>query len=106
MGLTNGICHSMMPLRSIPMRTTIDKAGRLVLPKQARQQLGLKAGDALDVELTSDGLCLRPVHESPRLVMEGNVLVHAGSVLGRDAGQVVQEQRDARIAELVRRALE
>lgn len=38
------------------MRTTIDKAGRLVIPKALRDRLGLHAGE---VELTADGAALR-----------------------------------------------
>lgn len=38
------------------MRTTIDKAGRLVIPKALREQLGLGAGE---VELAADGRALR-----------------------------------------------
>jgi AbrB family looped-hinge helix DNA binding protein len=38
------------------MRTTIDMAGRLVIPKPLRDQLGLVPGE---VELTADGTALR-----------------------------------------------
>lgn len=38
------------------MRTTIDKAGRLVVPKALRERLGLGPGE---VELTADGSALR-----------------------------------------------
>jgi AbrB family looped-hinge helix DNA binding protein len=38
------------------MRTTIDKAGRLVIPKQLRDHLGLTPGE---VEVTADGAALR-----------------------------------------------
>jgi AbrB family looped-hinge helix DNA binding protein len=31
------------------MKTTLDDAGRLVVPKALRQALGLKAGQALDI---------------------------------------------------------
>ncbi len=31
------------------MKTTLDSAGRIVVPKALRQALGLKAGQALDV---------------------------------------------------------
>lgn len=38
------------------MRTTIDKAGRLVIPKALRDQLGLRPGE---VEVNADGAALR-----------------------------------------------
>lgn len=59
------------------MRTTIDKAGRLVIPKQLRDHLGLTPGE---VEVTADGAALRvePVtHEG--LVEESGYLVIPGT---------------------------
>jgi AbrB family looped-hinge helix DNA binding protein len=38
------------------MRTTIDRAGRLVIPKALRDRLGLLPGE---VEVTADGASLR-----------------------------------------------
>ena len=38
------------------MRTTIDKAGRLVVPKALREEIGLRAGI---VELIADGTGIR-----------------------------------------------
>jgi AbrB family looped-hinge helix DNA binding protein len=38
------------------MQTTIDRAGRLVIPKQLRDQVGMQAGP---VEVTVDGAALR-----------------------------------------------
>jgi AbrB family looped-hinge helix DNA binding protein len=38
------------------MRSTIDKAGRLVIPKPLRDRLGLRPGE---VEVTADGSALR-----------------------------------------------
>lgn len=38
------------------MRTTIDKAGRLVIPKQLRDHVGLRPGE---VEVTAEGTGLR-----------------------------------------------
>lgn len=38
------------------MRATIDKAGRMVIPKALRDHLGLQSGD---VEVTADGSGLR-----------------------------------------------
>lgn len=57
------------------MRTTIDKAGRLVIPAPLRQRAGLTAG--AEVELTEDdlGLRLTRVAPGPRLVKVGSRLV-------------------------------
>lgn len=38
------------------MRATIDKAGRLVIPKQLRERIGLRPGE---VEVVADGSGLR-----------------------------------------------
>lgn len=38
------------------MHTTIDAAGRIVVPKPLRDALGLKAGQALDIHATDGGL--------------------------------------------------
>lgn len=38
------------------MKTTIDRAGRLVIPKALRDQVGMSAGE---VEITVDGAALR-----------------------------------------------
>jgi AbrB family looped-hinge helix DNA binding protein len=42
------------------MSITIDKAGRLVLPKDIREQLGLSAGDELELSVGEDSVTLRP----------------------------------------------
>jgi AbrB family looped-hinge helix DNA binding protein len=39
------------------MRTTIDKAGRVVIPKPIRDALGLTAGAEVDIEI--EGLAVR-----------------------------------------------
>ncbi len=55
------------------MRTTIDQAGRLVIPKSLRDRIGMGPGD---VEVTAEGSWLRvePVAGSV-LVEEGGRLV-------------------------------
>jgi AbrB family looped-hinge helix DNA binding protein len=42
------------------MTLTIDKAGRLVLPKAIRDEMQLRPGDALEVENSEDRIVLRP----------------------------------------------
>ena len=58
------------------MRTTIDKSGRLVVPKALRQSIGLTAGE---VELAVDGDAIRitPVSRSTVAEIGGRVVIPA-----------------------------
>jgi AbrB family looped-hinge helix DNA binding protein len=40
---------------------TVDKAGRVVLPKPVRDELQLSAGDSLELEISEEQIVLRPV---------------------------------------------
>lgn len=57
------------------MTITIDAAGRIVIPKALRDELGFREGTPLTV--TSDGVGVRiePVREGGRLVERGGRLV-------------------------------
>jgi AbrB family looped-hinge helix DNA binding protein len=39
---------------------TLDKAGRVVLPKPVRDEMQLRAGDSLELESSEDRIVLRP----------------------------------------------
>jgi AbrB family looped-hinge helix DNA binding protein len=58
------------------MRTTIDRLGRVVVPKPLRDRLGLRGGEALEVEERDGVLELRPAATEVRVVetAEGPVL--------------------------------
>lgn len=74
------------------MKTTIDKAGRLVIPKALRDRLGLQPGE---VEVTADGAALRiePVSETTLVERDGRLVIPSyGPELTDD---VVRELRDA-----------
>jgi AbrB family looped-hinge helix DNA binding protein len=74
------------------MKSTIDKAGRVVIPKPLRDRMGLKPGP---VELTPDGAGIRiePLSDES-LVEEDGLLVipAAGAVVDDD---LVDRLRDA-----------
>ena len=61
------------------MRTTIDKAGRLVIPKPLRDRLGLHAGE---VEITADatGLRVEPVAGEGVEERSGRLVIPASGV--------------------------
>lgn len=49
------------------MHTTIDAAGRVVVPKALRDALGLTAGTTLDISIYGDGLQVVPGGRTARL---------------------------------------
>lgn len=57
------------------MKTTIDGAGRVVIPKDVRRRLGLSGGQELDVVERDGSIQISPVATPVRLVQRGGVLV-------------------------------
>ena len=49
------------------MKTTIDKAGRVVVPKKLRDSLGLSGGEALEIRETDGRIELEPMPAKIRL---------------------------------------
>jgi AbrB family looped-hinge helix DNA binding protein len=57
------------------MRTTIDKAGRVVIPAALRDRAGLSPGAELEITADETGLRIERVAPGPRLVRVGRRLV-------------------------------
>lgn len=80
------------------MNTTIDKAGRVVIPAAVRERLGLRPGTELEVVV--DELDIRLVRRvpPPRLVRAGGRLVvraaEGQDVPPIDVGALIDEERD------------
>jgi len=53
------------------MRSTIDKAGRVVIPAAIRARAGLRPGMPLEVVLEGNAICLQPRIPAPKIVREG-----------------------------------
>ena len=51
----------------MPTTLTIDKAGRVVLPKPVRDALQLSPGDSLELENSEDQIVLRPARGKGRM---------------------------------------
>jgi AbrB family looped-hinge helix DNA binding protein len=57
------------------METTIDSAGRIVVPKALRQQAGLQAGTLLSVRLRDGRIEIEPSPRTVRIVARGSLRV-------------------------------
>lgn len=80
------------------MRTTIDKAGRLVIPAALRERAGLVAGADIEITLEDSAIRLERVAPGPRLVRVGRRLVARptappASRPAVDVGALIDEER-------------
>ena len=57
------------------MKTTIDAAGRLVIPKEIRREAGLRPGTPLTVRWRDGRIEIEPVPLPVKLVRKGRLLV-------------------------------
>jgi AbrB family looped-hinge helix DNA binding protein len=92
------------------METTIDDAGRVMIPLELQAKLGLKPGMKVDVEAAGGAMMLKPAAienggpdscaaKTRGLVRKGNVLVWAGEVdpALNDTAEIIKrldEERD------------
>jgi AbrB family looped-hinge helix DNA binding protein len=75
------------------MRTTIDKAGRLVIPRPLRDRIGLGGGGEVEVELDGAAIRVEPVSGTEIREAGGLLLIpSAGMPIGES---LVRELIDA-----------
>lgn len=73
------------------MRTTIDRAGRIVVPKALRDRLNLEAGAPLEIVARDGRLEIEPVAAPMRLVQRnGGLVAVADEPLARLSAQDVR----------------
>jgi AbrB family looped-hinge helix DNA binding protein len=80
------------------MRTTIDKAGRVVIPAPLRERNGLVPGSELEISEDEFGIRLERVAAGPRLVKVGRRLVARPTIAADarptvDVGALVDDER-------------
>ena len=54
---------------------TIDRLGRIVVPQDVRERLGLQAGTRLVLRDEAQRIVLEPEHTEPEIAEEGGILV-------------------------------
>lgn len=81
------------------METTLDKFGRIVIPKPVRDHYGLAAGVVLEIHSGEDGIVLLPKKPQPDLIEKGGVLVFTGKA-EEDLEEAVESHREERTRQL------
>lgn len=85
------------------MEVTLDKYGRIVIPKPVRDALGLEAGATLHLETPESAsgereIALRPERKAPVLQRRNGVLVHTGKAdPAIDGVEAIRRSREERM---------
>lgn len=98
--LINGDCHAIMPIMNA--KATLDKAGRVIIPKSIRDELRLAPGDSFTLESDGDQVTLRPVRSSSPLRKKRGIWVFHGDrkISAEDTDRALNNIRRERDREL------
>jgi AbrB family looped-hinge helix DNA binding protein len=81
-------------------KLTLDKTGRIVLPKPLRDEMELVPGDTLELESSEEEITLRPVRGNVPLRKKHGIWVYrvgeplTDSVVQKTVGQVRREREE------------
>lgn len=78
------------------MKTTLDRFGRLVIPKEIRDKLGLKPGTEVEIGEQANEVVLKPVDQETPLKREAGILVYTGTPTG-DLREAIRAHREDRL---------
>jgi AbrB family looped-hinge helix DNA binding protein len=83
-------------------KITIDKAGRVVIPKPLRERLRLVPGDTLALRSEGECITLQPVRPQAPLKKKRGIWVYQGEATDTSIADLVDREREERIRELRR----
>lgn len=83
------------------MLTTLDKFGRVIIPKKLRKKLGIHSGSNLNISDEGNRIVLEVIHEDDPIVNKDGILVYTGKLRG-DIKDEVKKDRRNRIAHLLK----
>lgn len=82
------------------MVTTLDKFGRVIIPKKFREHLGINLGTALNISEDGARIVLEPVQEKEPVIDKNGILVFTGKLDGK-MGDSIRDDRNKRIKKLL-----
>jgi AbrB family looped-hinge helix DNA binding protein len=89
-------CHLLWQNGIMSTKITVDKAGRVVLPKPVRDKLRLEAGDVLQLETEGERITLRPARPQVTLKKEKGIWVFQGEPSAASIPALIDEMREER----------
>ena len=83
-------------------KITLDKAGRVLIPKSLREDLHLGPGDVLELKQQGEEITLRPIRPAALVKKERGVWVFQGEPTDESIIELIDRQRETRIREIFR----
>jgi AbrB family looped-hinge helix DNA binding protein len=83
------------------MKTTLDRFGRVVIPKEIRDKLGLKPGAEIEIGDNGNEVIVKPLEDETPLEIKDGVLIYTGSAAG-DLEDAVRKHREERLSKFVK----
>ncbi len=85
-------------------KLTLDRAGRVMIPKSLRKELHLSPGDTLQLDSRGDEVTLRPLRPQALLQKEQGVWVYQGEATHASVPDLIDRERERRLRELMGRS--
>jgi len=82
-------------------KLTLDRAGPVLIPKSARQELRLRPGDALQLDRQGAEITLRPIRPKALVKKEKGVWVYQGEPKHASIPDLIDRQREKRAREIL-----
>jgi AbrB family looped-hinge helix DNA binding protein len=82
-------------------KLTLDRAGRVVIPKNLRKELHLAPGDTLQLNSEGEEITLRPLRPQALLKKEQGVWVYQGEPTHASIPDLIDREREKRLRELM-----
>jgi AbrB family looped-hinge helix DNA binding protein len=87
------------------MRTTIDRAGRVVIPKNVRDEAGLNPGTSVRIEYRDGKVEIEPVGKRVKWVRKGSFVVARAprgtpKMTNEQVRKLIEESREERMRQL------
>ena len=82
-------------------KVSLDKGGRLVLPKSLRKDMQLEPGDTLVLEREGERITLRPVRPEAPLQKELGIWVYQGESSNVSIPELIDHERTNRLRGLI-----